>query len=256
MSAEAEAPVILTAGQEEAIAFNLCSLHGFDPDFVKTQRSFALAVIREYEISKPRLAPTAPVETVGETDAFWGNVVTGADALRAAGWSVAVHNDYRLKGEAHTFWLWTHPDGRWVKGEGRTDDEALSQCLSATQPDTGKVEAGGVEREAVAAIAAERQRQVDVEGWSEGHDDEHDDYQMARAAGCYALSAGRDGSDNGFFDSVVDAAIHHSWPWDRSWWKPKDRRSDLVRAGALIVAEIERLDRSALLAAPADGGEG
>ena len=55
---------------------------------------------------------------------------TRADALRAAGWSVAVHNDYRLNGEAHTFWLWTHPDGRWVKGEGRTDEDALSQCVA------------------------------------------------------------------------------------------------------------------------------
>jgi hypothetical protein len=29
------------------------------------------------------------------------------------------------------------------------------------------------------------------------------------------------------------------------WWKPKDRRRDLVRAAALIIAEIERLDRDA-----------
>lgn len=28
---------------------------------------------------------------------------TNADDLRALGWSVAVHNDYRLRGEAHTF---------------------------------------------------------------------------------------------------------------------------------------------------------
>jgi hypothetical protein len=35
------------------------------------------------------------------------------------------------------------------------------------------------------------------------------------------------------------------WPWEDKWWKPKDRRRDLVRAGALIVAEIERLDRLA-----------
>lgn len=26
------------------------------------------------------------------------------------------------------------------------------------------------------------------------------------------------------------------WPWDRIWWKPKDRKSDLVRAGALALA--------------------
>lgn len=54
--------------------------------------------------------------------------------LREAGWSVAVHNDYRLNGEAHTFWLWTHPDGRWIKGEGRTDEDALSQCAALIRP--------------------------------------------------------------------------------------------------------------------------
>ncbi|MGY0790895.1 hypothetical protein ACW7BJ_16135 [Azospirillum argentinense] len=34
------------------------------------------------------------------------------------------------------------------------------------------------------------------------------------------------------------------WPWGARWWKPKDPRRDLVRAGALIAAEIERLDRA------------
>ncbi|NPW56957.1 hypothetical protein HPR97_34090, partial [Pseudomonas aeruginosa] len=35
------------------------------------------------------------------------------------------------------------------------------------------------------------------------------------------------------------------WPWDEEWWKPKSARENLVRAGALVLAEIERLDRSA-----------
>lgn len=55
--------------------------------------------------------------------------------MREAGWRVAVHNDYRLNGEDHTFWLFTHPNGRWVKGEGRTDDDALAECVAAiSQP--------------------------------------------------------------------------------------------------------------------------
>lgn len=45
--------------------------------------------------------------------------------LRSRGWMVAVHNDYQLAGDLHTFWLLTHPDGRWMKGEGRTDAEAI-----------------------------------------------------------------------------------------------------------------------------------
>lgn len=51
--------------------------------------------------------------------------------MRAAGWSVAVHNDYRQGGESFTFWLFTHPSGRWAKGEGRTDDDAVAQAHGA-----------------------------------------------------------------------------------------------------------------------------
>ena len=36
------------------------------------------------------------------------------------------------------------------------------------------------------------------------------------------------------------------WPWADEWWKPKNPRRDLVRAAALLLAEIERLDREAL----------
>ena len=51
--------------------------------------------------------------------------------LRDAGWMVAVHNDYRQDGKLMTFWLFTHPQGCWVKGEGETDAEALEQCQRA-----------------------------------------------------------------------------------------------------------------------------
>jgi hypothetical protein len=35
------------------------------------------------------------------------------------------------------------------------------------------------------------------------------------------------------------------WPWEASWFKPSTARRDLIKAGALILAEIERLDRAA-----------
>jgi DNA repair exonuclease SbcCD ATPase subunit len=44
--------------------------------------------------------------------------------IRADGWTVAVHNDYRFNDEPHTFWLFTK-NGRAIKGEGRSDAEAL-----------------------------------------------------------------------------------------------------------------------------------
>ncbi|MGI4815884.1 MAG: hypothetical protein ACRYG5_10005 [Janthinobacterium lividum] len=53
-----------------------------------------------------------------------------ADDIRDAGWTVAVHNDYREHGEPHTFWLFTK-GGIAVKGEGRTDADALDEVRAA-----------------------------------------------------------------------------------------------------------------------------
>lgn len=49
--------------------------------------------------------------------------------IRKEGGMVAVHNDYKMNGEFHTFWLFTFPDGTFIKGEGKTDVEALALIL-------------------------------------------------------------------------------------------------------------------------------
>ena len=91
-------------------------------------------------------------------------------------------------------------------------------------------------------IAAERRRQIEAEGWTPEHDDTHRSGEMALAAAAYALHSGR------ALQYLTYTHVSHTpawWPWSTHWWKPKDRRRDLVRAAALIVAEIERLDRAA-----------
>ena len=97
-----------------------------------------------------------------------------------------------------------------------------------------------VEGTAARDVIAERRRQVDVEGWTPEHDDQHRRGEMAAAAAAYALHD----LQGGWFGRWRDVM----WPWDKQWWKPTTRRRDLVKAGALILAEIERLDRAALLA--------
>lgn len=63
--------------------------------------------------------------------------------LRAAGWRVAVHNDYRVNGRDMTFWLFTHPaSGRFVKGEGETDADALRVVLRQAALSTQETEEG------------------------------------------------------------------------------------------------------------------
>lgn len=89
---------------------------------------------------------------------------------------------------------------------------------------------------AAADVLAERKRQVTAEGWTPGHDDEYEHGELADAAGCYALSSE-------LFDCAGEPP--RPWPWPDEWWKPTNRRRDLVKAGALILAEIERLDRAA-----------
>lgn len=102
---------------------------------------------------------------------------------------------------------------------------------------------------AIEDIAAERQRQIEAEGWTSEHDDTHSKGEMARAAGIYALIAGagatdyRNARDGYSLNDYLRAVVDHYWPWDRRWFKATTRRRDLVKAGALIVAEIERLDR-------------
>ena len=93
----------------------------------------------------------------------------------------------------------------------------------------------------ITEITAERERQITQEGWTIEHDNKHSGGQLAAAAAAYI-------HHTVLFQNADDASYQVSgcfsyWPWDQTWWKPKNPRRDLVRAAALIVAEIERLDR-------------
>lgn len=87
---------------------------------------------------------------------------------------------------------------------------------------------------AIDDIAAERKRQREIEGYSFEHDDEYDADQLSRAAACYAAPT---------YPLIGRVFLPMGWPWGKEAWKPTTRRRDLVKAAALIVAEIERLDR-------------
>lgn len=88
----------------------------------------ALDEVLDYVNSYARRASPTPPATEG-----WGEREGALARLRAAGWSVAVHNDYRLNGVPATFWLFTHPNGRWIKGEGESDDAALCEAESQSR---------------------------------------------------------------------------------------------------------------------------
>ncbi|RZL30257.1 MAG: hypothetical protein EOP35_24120 [Rubrivivax sp.] len=112
---------------------------------------------------------------------------------------------------------------RWPRCNGAEPVEAFAQAWASRD------------------VLAERQRQIELEGWTPEHDDAHKGGSMALAASCYAMAGAQS-------DRVSSEFVGKLWPWTGwawQWWKPKDKRHNLVRAGALILAEIERLDRAA-----------
>lgn len=91
-------------------------------------------------------------------------------------------------------------------------------------------------------LLTERRRQVEQEGITDEGDDGYQHAELPRAAASYILNGTND-----------DAP--YIWPWAKSWWKPRDARANYVRAGALILAEVERLDRAISYPSEVQGGE-
>lgn len=84
-------------------------------------------------------------------------------------------------------------------------------------------------------IARERQRQIEVEGLTLEHDRGHKHGELARAAALYALPPQ--------IRVEIISVFWLLWPFGYQWWKPTpdNRIRELVKAGALIAAEIDRL---------------
>ena len=86
-------------------------------------------------------------------------------------------------------------------------------------------------------IAEERHRQIEKEGWTAEHDAEHFTGALALAAACYA-------TPQKHRHMYWAGNMPFGWPWERAWWKPtpENRIRELQKAGALIAAEIDRLN--------------
>jgi hypothetical protein len=96
-------------------------------------------------------------------------------------------------------------------------------------------------RDVAAAIWKERLRQIKGEGYGHEHDDVHDRGELALAAASYAIEAVRIAQINP--PHHLARLAHECWPFAQSANWPKPQRRLLVIAAALLVAEIERLDR-------------
>lgn len=138
--------------------------------------------------------------------------------------------------------------------------ELLNAAVSAPLADTAPLTGSDL-------IAAERQRQVAAEGWSNAHDDEHASGEMAMAAACYATPIPIRAEMNApcKYCNSIEECDHvfrprewrDPWPFDAKWDKrgKHGRIRQLVIAGALVAAEIDRLQRKDGVQPPADTRE-
>lgn len=137
-------------------------------------------------------------------------------------------------------------------------------------PEPAPVEEVEEKETGVGLIATERKRQIEVEGWDNLHDDDHDTMQLSGAAGCYvanAINKAYEGEPHTKkkrarfqynYDPELNFLVNSGdrgdrqldkggwkdgWPWEESWDKREkhDMLRSLVIAGALIAAEIDRL---------------
>ena len=95
-------------------------------------------------------------------------------------------------------------------------------------------------------ITEERLRQIEKEGWTKEHDSEHTDESLSCVASCYALP----GDERIYYGDVSE---NYPTSWDKKYWKPancefstddnytEERIKELIKAGALVAAEIDRL---------------
>lgn len=117
----------------------------------------------------------------------------------------------------------------------------MSARLSMRKAEEVETAFAEADRGPLAAITEERARQIAVKGWTPERDDKLREGELSGAASAYAWASYCQ-QGPGYFDAETPPVM---WPWEAGeFWKPSTPRRNLVKAGALIVAELERLDRA------------
>ncbi|WP_228268664.1 hypothetical protein [Acinetobacter soli] len=125
---------------------------------------------------------------------------------------------------------------------------AWKKCAESKQAEIDSLKAQLAEySKAALDVIGERNRQIEQEHYSIEHDDSYQNNELPRAAASYVNNVV---SRGWVFSSAYGPKAYQSeevpdlWPWSDEHWKPKNPRRDLVKAAALIIAEIDRMDRS------------
>jgi hypothetical protein len=108
----------------------------------------------------------------------------------------------------------------------------------------------------LSAIAAERRRQIEAEQYTLEYDERHTSSELARAAICYVYAGWILAGGGTLRDVRGTQRIAVLWPFAHGEFKPaEDAPRNLEKAGALIAAELDRLERLRLSDTEFEAGE-
>lgn len=94
-------------------------------------------------------------------------------------------------------------------------------------------------------VSSERLRQIEEEGHGAASDDNLSPGMLGAAGACYAIHAAWTLAEDGTGKTLSGVPIW--WPFNKNLWKPEETRRNLVKAAALIIAEIDKIDRKEVL---------
>lgn len=117
------------------------------------------------------------------------------------------------------------PEFKWTNSPVEIVGALVEEAVPATPAAQDSV------KDAERDVITERRRQQSMKRWTAEHDDKYTFRELIRAAVCYLLCG-----------HSTSAPI--TWPWAEKWWRPTTRRQNCVKAAALLIAEIERIDRT------------
>lgn len=192
-------------------------------------------------------APAAPAAEHNSQDPAC-SCPSGNGSLR---WPCSVHAAADAQNAVTDGWKWVPLEPTEAMVHAGEDVEPprpfgkVYRAMLAVAP-TARVPApvDGMQSAAVRDVLAERRRQVEAEGYEVAHDDEHVQGEIGAYAAFYAMPPGArewPAEETGHGATRGEAIVPEGWGPP----KPGDRRRELVKAGALILAELERLDRAA-----------
>jgi len=258
---------------EAAVDELLCELAGIDTHDVNLRHHDKAWAAVEKFVAHHTASAKADAQARGGEAVAWVNLLPGWDDE-----SRRIFTDVKAAASYHEHcydltpvYLATQPAPALAR-EPLSDEQIQDAWADASDPNSAEMSifdfARSIERhfgitadsaraaaseppEAWRDVQSERQRQISAEGWTPEHDDEHKEGEMCFAAAGYACAASDalqaiehqfDGDGQPTLNEP--APLPHRAPWPHGWvFKRAPVRRQLVKAGALILAEIERIDR-------------